>query len=526
MKNDDWQYLTSLLLETELEEVRDQDTVFGPIGFDQKDSGATKHGEEPAPEHWGSGTRHYEALKRLASGGVGEVWEGVHPALSRKVALKRIREDVYARAQGPKESLQLEAIFRKEALITAALEHPNIVPVYDLGSDPAGRPALCMKLVDGKNWDKLIAEGIGRGFVEFLDQQIPILIAVSNAVAYAHSHGIVHRDLKPCQVMVGDFGEVLLADWGLAMVYDIHLFALTNPHLARLDLLPTSANAVNPSGTPAYMAPEQLDADAMNIGPWTDIFLLGGMLYQLLTGYTPHRTKGDLKQQARDCQIAPPKERTGLEVPEPLEELCMRALARDPAKRVASAKEFGEELQAYLTRVGKRRLSVSLTEEVAERLPNIKGNYEQLAECESILARASGLWILNKEAEPLRQKVLRDFAETAIEHEDLSLARLQASRLTDEALRQDLLNEINAHEQLGLLALEQAIQLEKEKHAEYRHKTELERLVCIAVKAALENEKPETFLREALHVLPHLSCSHETLQMVREAKRQLEAGSS
>ncbi len=228
-------------------------------------------------------------------GGYGEVWEATQTSLKRTVALKRLRDDLMLDAADERRRTE---DFRREALTTAALEHPNIVPVYDAGEDSKGQPQLAMKLVRGKTWKARVEDDRDLPPDEFLGRHLPILIDVAQAVAFAHSRGVMHRDIKPSQVLVGEFGEALLVDWGLAVCFADGVRtddgggrpgAATGSVRSTADA-PTCnhlASASCPAGTPAFMAPEQTDNVPDRLGPWTDVYLLGGTLYYLLTGTPP-----------------------------------------------------------------------------------------------------------------------------------------------------------------------------------------------------------------------------------------------
>ena len=144
--------------------------------------------------------------------------------------------------------------------MTGDLEHPNIVPIYDLGEDDKGVLFYAMKRVKGRPWDKVVGE-------KSFDENLEIWMKVADAVAFAHSRGVVHRDLKPENVMLGDFGEVLLMDWGLAIVLD-------SP----------AAKKAGMAGTPAYMPPEMAMGPVTRVGTPADIYLMGAILYEILTG--------------------------------------------------------------------------------------------------------------------------------------------------------------------------------------------------------------------------------------------------
>lgn len=387
--------------------------------------------------------------RRIGMGGMGEVWEAVQSKLSRPIAVKRLRSDL-SEGSGttPADVAALRLLFRQEALTAASLDHPNIVPVHDYSTDEKGFPLLAMKLVRGVTWsDEVAADFPVLPVEEFLARHLPILIGVTQAVAFAHSRGIVHRDLKPSQVMVGEFGEVVLMDWGLAVsVGDAPApVAGADPFPAPA---PDRASASNPAGTFAFMAPEQTERTCAGIGPWTDVYLLGGTLYHLLTGSYPHdaESASTAFEQARGGIVAPPAERCpGREIPDELARLAMRALAPAPADRPASAREFLAELQGFLSGAGKRRESAALVASARARLESAAGaDYVPLAAGDEELSRALGLWPGNPDARPLQLRLLESYARTALLHDDLVLARLQAERLPDGPSRAELMGAVEA----------------------------------------------------------------------------------
>lgn len=387
----------------------------------------------------------------VGEGGCGEVWEGIQHSTGRVVAVKRLRPEKFGpKSTNTKVLRYLEQNFRHEALVTSHLEHPNIVPVYDLGLDENGLPLLAMKLVRGRRWSEAIDEDRTMPMADFLRKHLPILIDVSQAVAFAHSRGIIHRDIKPSQVMIGEFGEVLLMDWGLALIHDFDLVNKTSPRLANIDYTPAGKNASSPAGTPAYMAPEQTKAEASGVGTWTDIFLLGGTLYYLLTGSTPN--KGEDSTEAFDYAvretIEPPEVRIrSNDIPRELSQLAIRCLRREPKDRMPSALEFLQQLKEYQTGFGKRTEARALLEKAAEqaRLTQAK-DYEDLEECTNLVERALALWPENDQAYRLRQKIVLQFSRAALANRDLRLARLQAERLDIGEERDTILSEIREFE--------------------------------------------------------------------------------
>ncbi len=220
---------------------------------------------------------------------------------------------------------------------------------------------------------------------------------------------MIHRDLKPGQVMVGEFGEVLLMDWGLAALYDADLFTITDTPLPGSANIPILPEASNPAGTAAYMAPEQTLKHAEGVGPWTDIYLLGGTLYQLLTGYPPHAARTSQASYYHACEgiVKPVGERAGSrEFPAELEEIARRALRTDPADRQPSAMEFVNALQEYLSGNRKRRESIRLCEEAGKLIGEVKSaSQERLLRSLAPLDESISQWSGNEEAKRLSGEV-------------------------------------------------------------------------------------------------------------------------
>jgi hypothetical protein len=320
-----------------------------------------------------------------------------------------------------------------------------------------------MRLIRGRRWDQMIHDDHNLPRPEYLERHLPILVDVAQAVAYAHSKGVIHRDLKPSQVMIGEFGEVYLMDWGLALVVDEDLFFRDFPELRADCVAPTRGANPPLGGTPAYMAPEQAEMDPWKLGYFTDVFLLGSTFYYMLTGLAPRRST----QQELDASglLALPIEaphfiRPEWDIPSELGAVCMKALAVNPAERFDSAREFVEAVQAWVTGASKRRESEVLTARADAQLATAEGDYGILTDCQSNLTRALGLWPQNREAERLLQESIRVFAESALVQVDLNLAKLMASRITHPETRAELVNEIVATERLAKLAEAEAEEAE------------------------------------------------------------------
>jgi len=382
----------------------------------------------------------------IARGGQGEIWRAVQLNLDRVVAVKRVRSSAYDELTA-EEVRQVEAAFHKEAVVTGRLDHPTIVPVYDLQTDEDGRPLLAMKLVRGTEWRPMLhADRQTLPYAEYLAKHLPYLVSVAQAVAFAHSRGVIHRDLKPRQVMIGQYGEVFLMDWGLAVVMpdsNPTASSATRPFAGVL-------KATNPAGTTGYMAPEQTEFNPSRLGPWTDVYLLGGTLYHVLTGTSPHAvgTPRECFEHARKGLIIPLAERApGVAIPRKVADLCTAALSPEIGGRPASALAFAEALQNYLSGASKREESLRITEEAIATLETSRSlSYLELAHADSLLATALTLAPENHRAAEQRQILLEQFARNAIAHNDLGLARAQAEQLAGEAVKSALFNEISEAE--------------------------------------------------------------------------------
>jgi serine/threonine protein kinase len=287
-------------------------------------------------------------LSRLhAIGGIGRVWLARDGSLGRDVALKELRPE---RAGHP----AVWARFLKEAQVTDQLEHPGVVPIYEVGRRPQDQsPFYTMRFVRGRTLAEAISTYHQRrtqgeaGPLE-LRELLTALVGVCNAVAYAHSRGVLHRDLKPSNVVLGDYGEVIVLDWGLAKL-------LGQPD-GEADLAPLRVEADGSGtvqgqvlGTPAYMAPEQAEGQPDQLGPATDVYGLGAVLYEILSGRPPfigEETAAVLRQVIHEPPARPRGVVAG--VPAALEAVCLKALAKSPAMRYPSPKDLAAEMQHWL----------------------------------------------------------------------------------------------------------------------------------------------------------------------------------
>lgn len=335
------------------------------------------------------GGRKYDVERIVAKGGMGIVYEARDIHCERVVALKVLLTG----GRFEKENRQR---FVSEAQITSKLEHPNIVPVHELGKDVGGNSFYTMKYVKGLTLGDILNE-IRRGKQEFVDQYplgrlLTIFQKTCDAVAFAHANGVVHRDLKPGNIMIGKYGEVLVLDWGLAKVLsgesragesaetDSVPVKITGDEVgdkARIEIAGRSLDTIHVDtsnaglktisgtvlGTPGFMAPEQVRNDS-EIDERTDIYALGAILYSILTLNSPLKERNipELLQKILNGEIAPPSSYNQKmegqpavtlahcpeeQIPEVLSEISVKAMSVNPANRYQSVKEMQDEIEAY-----------------------------------------------------------------------------------------------------------------------------------------------------------------------------------
>ena len=302
-----------------------------------------------------SSNPRYKKLKEHARGGLGAVYVAEDTELPREVALKEMLPHQEA-------TPFMRNRFLREAEITGGLEHPGIVPVYGMGVSADGRPFYAMRFIRGKDFYSAIHE-----FHEIPNQEttqkslklrqlLDRFRDVCQAVQYAHDQNILHRDIKPQNIVLGDYGETMLVDWGLAK-------SLAHPFLSPTDKNPKSSqsalnmvpHALSDShensvvGTPVYMSTEQAKGDA--VGRPSDIYSLGATLYHLLTGKVPFADSKDLKKliEAKLEQPAPDPHQENPDIPKPLAAVCMKAMANREQDRYLSAIEISKT-SAEITR--------------------------------------------------------------------------------------------------------------------------------------------------------------------------------
>ncbi|MBX3228472.1 MAG: serine/threonine protein kinase [Labilithrix sp.] len=301
----------------------------------------------PTPRLVVPGKPRYERTRRLGEGGIGEVHGARDNDIERDVAVKRLRPE----AMSPAALLR----FVEEVRTVGRLEHPNIVPIHDVGVDERGEYYFVMKYVDGETLedvvDKLAAGDRAYHARYTFERRVQIVHALLDALAFAHERSIIHRDIKPANVMIGPHGEVMLMDWGIAK----DLAAATTdlaaeevcPHPARRGaLFQTVAGQL--VGTPAYMAPEQARGEPVDAR--SDLYSLSMLFYELLTLQHPLADKASLAAMLEGVKNEDPPFATSARsphqpaVPAELAWLVRRGLAKDPAARFQSAGEMIDRL--------------------------------------------------------------------------------------------------------------------------------------------------------------------------------------
>jgi serine/threonine-protein kinase len=351
-------------------------------------------------------SEHAELALRttLGQGGMGVVKSALQRSIGRQVAVKLLRSDT------PRDIDAVE--LTREATITGRLEHPSIVPVYALGRDDRGRPAMVMKQIEGRPWSDVLDQDakvlpLDR---ERLGFHLEVLMQVCRAVSFAHSRGILHRDLKPDNVMLGEFGEIYVVDWGLAVT-------------VRDDAdpaLPRARDVVAIAGTPAYMAPEMAAVRGEWIGERTDVYLLGGILHEILTGRCLHDAPSVPQMLARAFAARPVS--FARHVPEGLAEICLKATRMTISERYDSVDAFRDDIATFLRHRSSHDLC-SLGEKKALDLVVLIDRgisapeqiHRLLMESRFAFDQALAIWSGNQRAKSGLQRVIERVARVEIE---------------------------------------------------------------------------------------------------------------
>jgi serine/threonine-protein kinase len=375
----------------------------------------------------------FRRLREHARGGLGEVFVALDAELNREVALKEIQDRFADQAES-------RARFVREAEITGNLEHPGVVPVYGLGAYADGRPYYAMRFIRGESMQEAIArfhEGDADPWRDPGERSLALrelltrFVAVCNAVGYAHARGVIHRDLKPANVMLGEYAETLVVDWGLARMLD------------RADGEQTTAERPVPGGagsgtaatemgqvvgTPAYMPPEQAAGRHDQLGTASDVFALGATLYCLLTGTAPYSGPDVLAQAAR-VEFVPVGQRQA-SLPAALAAVCGKAMAARPQERYATARVLAEEVGRFLADEPVQ----AYPEPLGDRLRRWGRRHRSVVSAAVVLLAASvlglsvGLWAVNREKENTQAALGRALAAEQEAKASAALAEAQKEK--------------------------------------------------------------------------------------------------
>ncbi|MEN1678600.1 MAG: protein kinase [Planctomycetota bacterium] len=356
------------------------------------------------------GPLDYEIIEEIGRGNMGVVYSARQASLNRDVALKMPAEGLRGSHSGRKQ-------FIAEVVVTGQLDHPNIVPIYDLARDASGQLFYSMKRVEGRSWDKLLEEqqltksqAMPEDEARVLHDNLTILMKACDAIRFAHDRGVIHRDIKPHNIMVGSYGEVSVMDWGIALRMDI-------------DGIGGGVTRLSPAGTPAYMAPEMALGNAGEIGPATDVYLLGAVLYEMITGKPPHPepVESTTKEQWVNSAllIAAQNQIVEIEDPDELGEIAYRAMATDLEHRYDNVAEFQDAIRSYLSHAESIKLTQRGEKLLAKAQKNgraggeQRGRFDEYDRARFALLEAVDIWPGNKTAHRLLDDTVLDYANYA-----------------------------------------------------------------------------------------------------------------
>jgi WD40 repeat protein/serine/threonine protein kinase len=346
----------------------------------------------------------YELLGIIGEGGMGVVYSARQASIDRAVAIKMLKPE----ASG---DIDRREKFLSEAVVTGELDHPNIVPIYDLGANEQNALFYSMKRVQGTPWSTAINN-------KSLAENLDILMRVADAVGFAHARGVVHRDLKPENVMLGEYGEVLVMDWGLA---------LSTPTFRKSDSVTQSTSM---GGTPAYMAPEMAMGPIDRVGPPADVYLLGAILYEIIAHKPPHggATVMTCLHAAAQNQIQP------TDASGELLDVALQAMATRPEDRYASVRDFQNAVRDYQNHSESIAMAQRAERDLAEAIES--DDYQRFARALFAFEEALAVWDGNDRARVGVVAARLAYARSAHRKGDYDLA---ISLLTgDDAEQQEL----------------------------------------------------------------------------------------
>jgi Leucine-rich repeat (LRR) protein len=347
----------------------------------------------------------YTLGAELGRGGLGQVNLATQNVFERTVAVKRLLLE-----SGDRDAVLK---FYAEAVVTAGLAHPNIVPIYDLAVGKDGKLQLVMKCVEGTSWRDLLhprnPQHHAAAAQLTLDDHLDILLKSCDAVSFAHGRGILHRDIKPENVMIGSFGEVQVMDWGCAVAFGSH----RHP-----DVVPRKDDITLIAGTPAYMAPEMIRAEAASIGPHSDVYLLGATLYEVLTLSRPHQgeTVYTLLASALKQPVEPPAQRSPLrDIPDELGQICLDALAAEISVRIPTVAILSQRLKEYRTHAQAAKLATTARKHLASATSDPAEAGEHLRKAIGAVDHALAIWPAWTAGQELQARAVLAYAQYCLD---------------------------------------------------------------------------------------------------------------
>jgi len=359
----------------ELERERTQHRTLPGFGPDDENE-ATALVEPAARDRYALG-------RPLGEGGVGRVVDALDTAIGRRVALKVLRRE------GQKDRVA-SARFLREARVTARLEHPSVIPVYEVGTLSDGRPFYSMPIVEHRSLREVLDDPARR--VELSRaRSCAILVQVCRGLSYAHARGVIHRDIKPENILLGDFGEIYIADWGLCKVVGEE--DVPRPTRGRVETTELATEVGWTLGTPGYMSPEQTAGTWGVVDARSDLFSVGVILYELLSGQLPFTGANAVAMMAATVSDEPrPLREIDPDCPLLLEDLCRSLLAKKKEERPASAAEVADEIEDFLEGAKERERRRAEAAELCERARGPAARHREAeAERDHLRAQARAL---------------------------------------------------------------------------------------------------------------------------------------
>jgi serine/threonine-protein kinase len=302
-----------------------------------------KETDRQLSQYYSNSFTRYSDFAPLAKGGSAILQTCRDSNLGRTVVMKTLHPHLA-------QNEYMKSRFLREARVTAQLQHPATVPVYEIGHDIEGRLYFTMKRVEGDTLREILDKqtlGDQQAIATYnLDRMLGIVIQVCNALSYAHNHGVVHRDVKPENILIGSYGEVILLDWGVAKVWANDEDELNQKEMEHEVLTDPGQRP----GTPLYMSPEQIRGGGDSIDARTDVYGIGAVLYEVLTLKEPHRGENineTFEMILKEETVPPEKRAPKRQIPKRLSAITMKALEKDSANRYQTMQEFIDELRDF-----------------------------------------------------------------------------------------------------------------------------------------------------------------------------------